>query len=244
MWCSTCGSPITAGARFCGACGTALPLSAATDGPSLGDPVPPYLTLEVGSACRPDTLCGAHHGLGGFFVKATGARETVHGESLAGLDSIGEQRVFKALTPNGDTIHLAWVEWCHGEREVRRVRRFETPWRLDRQLGDQRLAVEGWGTTHAWVELEQARLEDASHAATYLASETELDVGARTCVRCALLGAGATAVGTRQEILGALDERRHYLCATFPKDAYRVAVAAYLLVRVAPLLHHVRAKRA
>ena len=195
-------------------------------------------------ACRPDVPCGAHHDLGGFHLASTGIRETVCGESLAGLETTGEQIVYEAVLPGGSTIHLAWIEWCHGEREVRRTRRFQAPWQLDRRLGDQRLPVESWGEDHAWVELEQARLEDATHASTYLASETELDAGARTCVRCALLGAGATAVGTRQELLGALDERRHYLCATFPRHATRVAVAAFLLVRVAPLLHRVRARRA
>lgn len=168
----------------------------------------------------------------------------MRGSSLAGLEARGEQQIFAATTPGGGRIHVAWVEWDHGEREVRRTRRFETPWRLDRRLGDQRLAVEAWGEHHSWVELEQARLEDPTHAAMYLANASELNVGAHTCVRCALLGAGATSVGTRQELLGALDERRHYLCATFPRETMYVAVAAFLLVRVAPLLHDVRAKRA
>ncbi len=229
MRCTACGSPLARDARSCRVC---------------RDVVPPHLTLGVADACRPDVPCGAHHELGGFFLGPTGVRETVRGESIAGLETTGEQHVFEATTPGGGRIHVAWIEWCHGEREVRRTRRFETPWRLDRRLGDQRLAVESWGEDHAWVELEQARLEDSTHAATYLASANELALGAHTCVRCALLGAGATSVGTRQELLGALDERRHYLCATFPREAKRVAVAAFLLSRVAPLLHDVRVKRA
>ena len=246
MSCTACGSPLVLGARSCRACGSLVSLGSPSRAPGtpVHETVPPHLTLEVGERCRPDAPCGAHHDLGGFFVAATSIRETVCGESIAGLETTGEQHVFEATAPGGGRIHVAWVEWCHGEREVRRTRRFETPWRLDRRLGDQRLEVEAWGDGHLWVELEQARLEDGTHAATYRASETELDGGAHTCVRCALLGAGATAVGTRQEVLGALDERRHYLCATFPRDALRVAIAAFLLVRVAPLLHRVRARRA
>ncbi|MFV1958049.1 MAG: hypothetical protein ACC662_01415 [Planctomycetota bacterium] len=180
----------------------------------------------------------------GFAVREVGPSAAVRGTTLGGLDTTGEATTWCVVEAGGARFHVASIRWRCGEREVRRTRRLEAPRALDSLLGRQRLPVEPWGDDHLQVDLEQARLEDDEHARRYPASETELDDGAGVAVRAVLLAEGALAVGTRQEIVGATDERRHVLCATFPVEAARVPVVAFVLTCAVPLLRRVRARRA
>jgi hypothetical protein len=99
------------------------------------------------------------------------------------------------------------------------------------------MAVEAWGSAFDCLELCQAQLDHTRAVRLAEASEYELDAYAGACLRCALLAAGAAAMGSRQEVLGVGDERRHVLCATFPREARLVPVVAFALSRVAPLLN-------
>jgi hypothetical protein len=166
--------------------------------------------------------------------------ERVAGTTPGGLPTTGHQHVYEARGPGEGHVWLADVRWADGEREIRRTRRFQDPWWQDRLLGRRRMAVQPWGDDHGWVELSLSHWSEHGRIASLAASEYELSAAVGVCVRCALQSAGAQAMGRRQEVLGVRDERREFQCVTFPLEADRVPVVAFLLVHVLPLLAHWR----
>ena len=181
--------------------------------------------------------------MGGFVVRETGVSERVTGTTLAGLATGGDQTLFQLVGPERAELWLAYVEWDCSEREIRRTRRHETPWLQDRALGRPRIEIEAWGEGFLCMELGRVPVEEEDDLRVAQASEFELDMAARVCIRCALQIAGATAMGTRQEVLGVCDDRRHHLCTTFPVGARLVPAVVFALTRVAPLLHGDPAER-
>ena len=232
MWCTRCGAPMATTARTCAHCGrvrddgSLTPLPREPAGAALGEP------------------CEAGRHLGGMRIRDTQIVDLVAGRTLSGLETTGRRRIYELGGSRDVCAFLASVTWESGECEVRRTRRYETPWWQDRLLGRQRLAVEAWGDDWMQIELRQARLDRDRSLRLADVGEYELDAKSGACVRCALRLAGATAMGTRQEVLGVGDERRHVLCATFPRDAQLVPVVAFALTRVAPLLSTVQARSA
>lgn len=182
--------------------------------------------------------------MGGFEVVATDVREDVAGITLSGLPTAGTQNLFEVHGPGSTRLWLAYVEWRGGEREIRWDRRQETPLVNEHLLGRPRIAIEAWGEGFLSMDLGQARIDEAGDDCVHAVSEYELDMAARTCIRCALQAAGATAMGTRQVLLGVSDTRRHLLCTTFPRDARLVPSVAFTLTRIAPLFHRDLRERA
>jgi len=134
--------------------------------------------------------------------------------------------LFRVRAEGLGAVELAYVCWEGGEREIGRV-----------DEAGSRVEVEDWGDGHLTMDLGHASQDGGAGIAQRPASEYELDAAAHACVRCALQAAGATAMGTRQEVLGLGDERRHHLCTTFPRESRRVPAVVYALTRLAPLLH-------
>jgi hypothetical protein len=204
--------------------------------------------VMCGCALRPAPRTGAFVGLGRLRLRDLGVQEAIRGPALSGLEARGVQQVYAVDGDGGVSLCLGHVHWRHGEEEVRVATRPAVPSTLAAFLDEQRLAIEPWGWGHAQVALDQVRLEpglseDAAHARAVPSSEAELDRAAGLPVRSTLLRAGALAMGTRQEVLGECDERRHRLCATFPRAATLVPVLAFVLARVAPLIDSGRAVR-
>ena len=211
--CTACGSPTSDDALACVMCG-----------------------FTASSVARLDSL-----DLGRLGLRDLGVEVSLRGPTLSGLEARGEQRIYAVDGDGGLTLCLGHVRWRHGEEEVRVATRPAVPSALAALLDDQRLAVEPWGWGHAHVSLDPLRLErglfeETAYVRPQPCSEAELDGAAGLSVRPLLLGAGALAVGTRQEVLGECDERRHRLSATFPREAGIVPVLAFVLTRVAPLL--------
>lgn len=182
--------------------------------------------------------------MGGFEVEETDVREDVAGITLAGLPTSGEQTLFRVRGPAGLEVWLAYVEWRGGEREIRWTRRQSAPLLNEHLLGRPRLAVEAWGGGFLCMDLGQARSAHEDDDRLLAVSEYELDMAARACIRCALQSVGATAMGTRQEVLGVCDDRRHLLCTTFPREARSVPCVAFALTRIAPLVNRELRERA
>ena len=182
--------------------------------------------------------------MGGLRVEETQAREDVAGITLSGLPTTGEQTLFEVRGPAGLCIWLAYVVWRGGEREIRWTRRQSAPLLNEHLLGRPRMAIEAWGDGFLSMDLGRARPAETDDDRLLATSEYELDMAARTCIRCALQAAGATAMGTRQEVLGVCDDRRHLLCTTFPREARSVPAVAFALTRVAPLLNRDARERA
>lgn len=182
--------------------------------------------------------------MGGLRVEATDRREDVVGITLAGLPTTGVQTLFQVVGPHRLHVWLASIEWCGGEREVRLLRRHSAPLVNEHLLGRPRIGIETCGDGFLSMDLELAIPPDSETGSLHPTSEYELDMAARTCIRCALQSAGATAMGTRQVLLGICDDRRHQLCTTFPQEARRVPAVAFVLTRLAPLVHRDLRERA
>ena len=182
--------------------------------------------------------------MGGFEVAETAVRDDVAGITMSGLPTSGVQTLFEVRTPAGLRLALAYVEWRGGEREIRWARSPDVPLPYAHLLGRPRLAIQAWGDGYLTMDLGHARFHDEDDDRLLAVSEYELDMAARTCIRCALQAAGATAMGTRQVLLGVGDDRRHLLCTTFPRDARRVPAVVFALTRVAPLLNRDLRERA
>lgn len=182
--------------------------------------------------------------MGGFSIRATDREEDVAGITLAGLPTIGRQALFEVAGPEGIQLDLAYVLWRGGEREIRRDPRLRKPLQGEHLLGRPRLAVEQVGEGFLGMDLGLTAIDETGEDRVEVVSEYELDMAARTCIRCALQAAGATAMGTRQELLGVCDDRRHMLCTTFPEEARRVPAVAFTLTRIAPFLGREMRERA
>ena len=223
MWCTACGAPLPTPARFCSRCGNTNGQEGAARSSSW--------------APDPQNPCEAGRAMAGLQIWDAEIRQLIAGTTLAGMDTTGEQQLFEVDGPRDLHVWIACVVWSNGEREVRRTRRYETPWWQDHLFGRQRLSIEDWGEGYRQIDLDQAYLDGDRTLRIGPVSEYELDARSGACVRCALSAAGATAMGTRQEVLGVCDEDRHGLCATFPRDAIMVPIVAFALTRVAPLLN-------
>jgi hypothetical protein len=182
--------------------------------------------------------------MGGLEISQTDVREDLVGITLSGLPTSGVQTLFEVRGPAGLRLSLAYVAWRGGEREIRWARRHGTPLLNEHLLGRPRLAIEAWGDGFLSMDLGHARFDVEDDDRLSAVSEFEMDMAARSCIRCALQAAGATAMGTRQVLLGVCDDRRHLLCTTFPREARRVPAVAFALTRIAPLLNRDQRERA
>ncbi len=172
-------------------------------------------------------LAPAGSDVAGFYLRARDERTGVEGLSLAGVEATGEVRVFDAICADGLLVPVGVVSWCHGEGEVRRAETFRVPLAVDRALGDPRLPLDAWGPRHLVANVDTEPAPD----------------DAAPCARCALLGAGALAVGTRQELCGDSGRERHALAVVFERARPRVAAAAFVLRHVAPAVRLVDGAR-
>ena len=221
MWCRVCGAPLSALATACSACGRPTELRASAAHRDVTGPGEP---------------CEAGRRMGGFEVLPTDVVEDVTGITLAGLPTTGRQTLYDVRGPGGLRLSLAYVVWGDGEREIRWDRRGGHPLPGEHLLGRPRVAVETVGDGVLGMDLVLAGVDATGRDQVEVVSEYELDMAARTCVRCALLAAGATAMGPRQVLLGVCDDQRHVLCTTFSEEAQRVPAVVFTLTRIAPLL--------
>lgn len=90
-----------------------------------------------------------------------------------------------------------------------------------------------------WAELRQARLEPARGphwSNLFQATCEELDEGAGLDIAEVIAECCGGSVGERAAILAESGPRRRYVCATFPDELAKGALAAYLMTRVLPLV--------
>lgn len=224
MWCRACGAPRSSLGGVCADCGR------------------PWAPAPRGSRCTATAAgepCEAGRGLGGFRFREIPARAPLAGSTPAGLAARGEQTLFRVRAAGMAAVDLAYVRWEDGEREIKLLAPPD-----GEPDGPARLEVEAWGDGWLSMDLDHAPPAGVDGAPGRPVSEYELDAAAHACVRCALLVVGARAMGTRQEVLGVGDERRHHLCTTFPRRARLVPAVVFALTRLAPALHASRARGA
>ena len=83
-------------------------------------------------------------------------------------------------------------------------------------------------------------MEENDHPTFRKVELAELSSGAGCDVTAVLTKMGAT-VGTRAALIGDTNNRRSRYCVRFPGHATEVAVVAYVLTRIAPFYHQIRA---
>ena len=86
----------------------------------------------------------------------------------------------------------------------------------------------------------QAQMGENDHPTLRKVELEELSRVAGCDVTAVLTKMGAK-VGTRASLIGDTSERRSRYCARFPCHATEVAVVAYVLTRIAPFDHQIRA---
>lgn len=178
--------------------------------------------------------------LGDFEVRATGETRNLEGETATGARSRGRAVVYRVTGPGGIGLDVSDVRWANGDRDVRVLGRHVSPQVFDRLRQGLRLGVHRHRQL-LFVELGQARLKDEDWSNIFQADSQELAEGAGVDVRAVLLDLGAGRVDTREHGLSDRGHRRNWLCAVFGEADHLVPVAAYVLTRIAPLAHGVRA---
>ena len=178
--------------------------------------------------------------VGDFEIAATGDQLDVEGQTPGRVETNGTSTVYEIDGPDDVRLTLHDITWSNGERDVRAVDRHRSPQRFDRLVHGLRLTVSD-ADDRCRVDLRQARMVDALWAKPRKATVAELSHPIGTPIDELLLSYGATAVGSRSELIDDTSTHRNSLCAIFPTDAHLVPVVAYTATRLAPVLHRVLA---
>ncbi len=136
---------------------------------------------------------------------------------------------------------IALNRWDNGDREIVLHDRGTAPQQFDsfrrsRRLGLTRVRTGG----ECYVELMQAQMRENDHPTLRKVDLAELSAGAGCDVTAVLTKMGAK-VGTRASLIGDTGKHGSRYCARFPCHATEVAVVAYVLTRIAPYHHQIRA---
>lgn len=179
--------------------------------------------------------------LGNLHLVSTGRTVLVTGQSATRTaDLRGTAELFSVRSPEwGMTI--AYNRWSNGDRDIVLYDRGTAPQRFDSFRRSRRLGLTPVGTGgECSVELMQAQLGENDHPTLRKVdlAELSLDVG---CDVTAVLTEMGAKVGTRASLIGDTSKHGSRYCARFPCRAIEVAVVAYVLTRIAPFHHQIRA---
>jgi hypothetical protein len=179
--------------------------------------------------------------LGDLHLKPTGQTVPVTGQSASKTSGLqGTAALFRVRSPAWE-MTIACNQWSNGEQDIVLHDRGTAPQRFDRFRAARRLGLLPVGTDgECSVELMQARMGENDHPTLRKVGLAELSLGAGCNVTAVLTKMGAT-VGTRASVIGDTSNNRFRYCARFPRHAIEVAVVAYVLTRIAPFHHQVRA---
>lgn len=178
--------------------------------------------------------------LGDLHLASTGRTVRVIGQSATKKDDLqGTAELFRVRSPAWE-MAIAHIRWNNGDQDIRLHHRETAPQRFDRFRSTSRLGLNPAGSGEWYVELMQARMKENDHPALRNMGLAELSLGAGCDVPAVLTEMGAK-VGTRESLLGDTSNRRSRYCARFPRHAIEVAVVVYVLTRIAPFHHQIRA---
>jgi hypothetical protein len=177
--------------------------------------------------------------LGKLTITPTGTTRPLAGRTCAGVEADGICTLYEVRGPDYLHLSIGDITWENDERDIRVLRRNDSPERFDGLCNRLRLTV-GTHGNGCLIELRQARLKPGGRPGLYNADEHQLKRGAGIDVTHALERSGAQRIGTRGDIISDTSPRRNSLCALFPTDATAVPLHAFVLTRVAPVLKGVR----
>jgi hypothetical protein len=159
------------------------------------------------------------------------------GTPAAGGDSqVGTAAVAGVTGGGGVAVDVAVITWT-GSREVAAIDCHGSPPRIQRLAHGGRMGIHLASDKEEWMELRISRLTSAEWSSEFQTTLRDLEIVTRLDVGVRLGELGATALGTRADVLGESGRRRHELAVVFPRADFAVPVAAYCCVRVLPLLY-------
>ena len=141
---------------------------------------------------------------------------------------------------DGWELEVGFLTFDSGEQHVECLDYGEdVPKPLHRLRHGLRMSVARATSGQRFLELSQARID--SYEPPYWsnlkkATEDELDAAAGLSVAAVLKELGLR-VGTREDLLGELNNRRGYMCALVHVRNAEAAVVAHVLTRIMPLNH-------
>ena len=162
----------------------------------------------------------------------------------AKASQMGIARTYRVLGLNPREVELVIrdITWITGDREVFAPER-ETgndP-RYDGIVGRHRLGIKRAGSI-SYMVLAQTRLNGTPRASRAFPPLLELDAGAGVPLAPTLFQHGATAVDSREVLLGDRGNQRGRLVVTFePEQAPHLPAVVFVLTRVSPIARGVTA---
>ena len=179
--------------------------------------------------------------LGDLHLASAGQTVRRTGQSAGKTDDLqGTAELFSVRSPKWE-MTIAYNRWDNGHRDIALYDRGTAPQRFDSFRRSRRLGLKPVGTDdECSVELMQAQMGENDHPTLRKVDWEELKRGAGCDVIVVLTRMGAK-VGTRASLIEDNSIRRSFYCARFPGQAIEVAVVAYVLTRIAPFHHQIRA---
>jgi hypothetical protein len=172
----------------------------------------------------------------GAIVSPTSASVRISGETFSAGMQEGSARAYSVSVPDGGLLEIATIYWDSGDRDVRTITRLAGPVAYDRLTKGLRLGVSTSPGTGFFCELGIATHHTDKQPTVVRALPEDLELMLGQDVGAMFASLGATAYGTREDIMGETNKRRFYLGVTFPDSAVDVPIAAYVLTRVLPIM--------
>jgi hypothetical protein len=177
---------------------------------------------------------------GDLRLSPTGRTVHIKGQSAGKIDDLrGTAELFSVRSPEWN-MTIAHNRWANGHQDIVLDKRETAPQRFDRFRSARRLGIHPVPAGGAcFVELRQALLGENDHPTLRNVGLEQLSLVAECDVQVVLGRMGAT-VGTRSWVIRDTSSHGSIYCARFPCEATDVAVAAYVLTRIAPFHKQVR----
>lgn len=160
----------------------------------------------------------------------------VEGDTFSGGHQHGQCIPAEVRTPDGGVLEIGLTSWENGDRDIRCFSRLAGPLGYDRLVHGARLGVAEKRPNEWDCELGVLKYHADRPPTVVKAAMGDLDrvLGARA--EELLTSLGATAVGTKEAVLGDAGRRRGYVVMTAPEGDPAPPLAAYVLTRVLPLM--------
>lgn len=174
--------------------------------------------------------------IGSVSCEVSDSSVQIRGEAFNGGFQHGVCVPCELRTPDGGVFEIGLTSWEHGDRDVRCFSRLAGPAKYDRLTNGARLGVASKRQGEWDCELGILRHQRTGLPTIVRAGWTDFDSVLGSSAAELLLDLGATATGTKEEVLADAGRRRAYLVMVSPEGEPVPPLAAYVLTRVLPLL--------
>ena len=174
--------------------------------------------------------------IGGASLDISDSLVAVEGDTFSDGRQPGRSIASEVRTPDGGVLEIGLTSWDNGDRDVRCFSRLAGPLGYDRLVHGARLGV-AEKRPHEWdCELGILKYHTDRPPTVVKAGLDDLDRVMGASAEDFLISLGATAVGTKEALLGDTGRRRGYLVMKSPEGHPAPPLAAYVLTRVLPLM--------